>query len=34
MKFEAMLESNGKTATGFEVPEEIVTRSAGASAPR
>jgi hypothetical protein len=25
MRFEALLESNGKTATGFEVPEEIVT---------
>ena len=29
MKFEALLESNGKTATGFEVPEEIVTALGG-----
>ena len=29
MKFEALIESNGKTATGFEVPEEIVTALGG-----
>ena len=29
MKFEATLESNGKTATGFEVPEEVVTALGG-----
>jgi hypothetical protein len=29
MRFEALLESNGKTATGFEVPEEIVLALGG-----